>query len=76
MANRKLNKEDLVKLLTAMRDTSQSVGEEFHKDREWAMSRLYQGEVNAFDTAIMILTRPEIAEHLWKVFLPDEGVTA
>jgi len=76
MATRKLNKADLAKLLTAMRDNSKFVGEEFHKDRAWAMSRLYQGEVNAFDTAIMILTKPDVAERLWKIFLPDEGVTA
>ena len=72
MSTRKLNKDDLVKLLTAMRDTSQFCADEFHKDRDWAMSRMYRGEVSAFDTAIMVLTRPEIAEHLWKVFLPGE----
>lgn len=68
MATQKLNKEDLVKLLTAMRDNSQFCSDVFHKDRSWSMSNLYRGEASAFDTAIRVLTKPEYAEHMWNIF--------
>ena len=67
-----LTKDDLVKLLTAMRDNSRFVHKEFHKDRKWSMSKMFLGESSAYDSVIMILTKPEFADKMWDIFCSGE----
>lgn len=71
-----MRKENLIKLLQAMSDSSYNVHNIFHDDRKWKMSAAYLAESAAYDTVIYLLTKPDFAEEMWKTFFPGEEAPA
>ena len=71
-----MSKENLIKLLQAMSDNSYDLHKIFQADRKWKMSAIYLAESSAYDTMLNLLTKPDFAKEMWKLFFPGEEVPA
>lgn len=71
-----MRKENLIKLLQAMSDSSYNVHNVFRSDRKWSMAKQMLSESIAYDTVIRLLTDPEYAKEMWKLFFPGEEAPA